>query len=955
MMNSLKKVVLVSFLLSSLLVKAMVYHVSKDGDDGNDGTEVSPFLSVSKAAEVAVAGDTVLIHSGTYREYVNPQNSGEAGLPIVYKNFENDIVYIKGSEVIENWKRINTELWQVKIPNSFFGDYNPYLLNVDGDFQLQGQQYHRGEVYINHKKLKETRSSDLSESNFFWKVDDLVDSVLITANFAGLDPNINMTEINVRELLFFPTKGRIDYIVVDGLHFYHAAPNWQAPNDGGATPNITQVGAVGSKMGKGWVIQNCEVSFSKTAGIMMGESFTAGVAHSNLDLYGGHTVQNNIITNCGEYGIAGQKGFSRSLIKGNLIEDINTDRLLGGFETAGLKVWNCTDLTIESNVIRRVYKSNYSVFGMWIDYANQGTRITRNIVYDNSGDAIWLEANFGPNLLDNNIFVGNGSDRGIDCHSGGTILAHNLLYRCHINYGIQYFDQVSGGEGRGAYVVNPHTAEIYLFTNVQNVYNKVYNNIIAGFSTSSNFFAYSDEGGVINNNLYMEGAPLSPGGTDATESDASIDFNISETPTSATVSFTMDDSFQDMNTPLVTNELIGRIPLPRQGIEDQFGNPITVNGDYDLSMRDSTPTVGPIEDLVVGENVLDWSVSGFAYCGSSFELTVDVVGEGAVNTADGVYGECTLLTLIPQAASGYRFSHWTGDIESEEQVFKTYLYKDLNITAVFVEKDAMQLSFNGWKLQIPGIIEAEYFDEGGESVAYHDDTIRAGDTVYRASETVDIYKLTDGYAVGTFAKDEWMEYTVDVKEGIYDIEFYVGSTVSSGAKLSFYLDDELIDEVEVENTNSVSSFAKVELEAVHLNAMEDAVLKILAEEDTLHIDKVIFEYIQAQHCVDGVQSGDEDGVDCGGSCADICVGVLPIINFEIRTFPNPVRAGESIVFDSEELLERVELVDQRGQVVASLKPESTSFQFPVSKLNTGMYLLKAFADGRYWSQKIVVE
>ena len=45
--------------LSSNHVGAREIHVSKTGTDGNSGTEALPFLSISKAAEMAEAGDVV--------------------------------------------------------------------------------------------------------------------------------------------------------------------------------------------------------------------------------------------------------------------------------------------------------------------------------------------------------------------------------------------------------------------------------------------------------------------------------------------------------------------------------------------------------------------------------------------------------------------------------------------------------------------------------------------------------------------------------------------------------------------------------------------------------------------------------------------------------------------------------------------------------------------------------
>ncbi|MDB6016307.1 MAG: Polysaccharide lyase, family, partial [Pedosphaera sp.] len=66
--------------LSALAVQTQFY-VATNGVDTNAGTLAQPFLTISKAASVMVAGDTCFIRGGTYRETVTPASSGSAGAP----------------------------------------------------------------------------------------------------------------------------------------------------------------------------------------------------------------------------------------------------------------------------------------------------------------------------------------------------------------------------------------------------------------------------------------------------------------------------------------------------------------------------------------------------------------------------------------------------------------------------------------------------------------------------------------------------------------------------------------------------------------------------------------------------------------------------------------------------------------------------------------------------------
>ena len=87
--------------------------------------------------------------------------------------------------------------------------------------------------------------------------------------------------------------------------------------------------------------------------------------------------------------------------------------------------------------------------------------------------------------------------------------------------------------------------------------------------------------------------------------------------------------------------------------------------------------------------------------------------------------------------------------------------------------------YYGTPIVIPGVIQAENFDKGGEKMTFHDsDDNREGDTEYRKDgEGVDFVKGNGGTAIGYTAENEWLEYTVDVQEaGTYSYK----ATVSSG-------------------------------------------------------------------------------------------------------------------------------------------------------------------------------
>ena len=44
-----------------------VFHVATAGSDAKDGSKANPFRTINRAATVAQAGDTVVVHAGEYR------------------------------------------------------------------------------------------------------------------------------------------------------------------------------------------------------------------------------------------------------------------------------------------------------------------------------------------------------------------------------------------------------------------------------------------------------------------------------------------------------------------------------------------------------------------------------------------------------------------------------------------------------------------------------------------------------------------------------------------------------------------------------------------------------------------------------------------------------------------------------------------------------------------------
>jgi alpha-N-arabinofuranosidase len=432
----LRLLVLILFLAGNISAKE--YHVSLSGSDENNGTSVKPFLTIGKAAVVALPGDVITVHSGIYREQVTPPRGGNSDSErIVYQAAPGENVEIRGSEIIKGWKKVGKDAWSVVIPNSLFGKFNPYQELIHGDWfwpNPKDRKHHRGAVYLNGDWLMEAASkadvlSDADAKNLLWWAETDSAKTTIWAQFTGADPNTETVEINVRPVIFYPDKPFVNFITLRGFKLQYAATNW-------APPTAEQTGLVGTHWSRGWIIENNTIQYSKCVGISLGkygdqfdnkdtesaEGYVGTIKRAlafgwNKGTIGNHIVRNNTIAFCEQAGIVGSMGCAFSVIEGNTIHDIHIRRLFDGAEMAAIKFHGAIDVQITNN---HIFNSS---IGIWLDWMAQGAQIKSNLVHDNSLD-VFLEVNHGPILLSNNVLL---SKTNLLMNSGGVAFAHNLF------------------------------------------------------------------------------------------------------------------------------------------------------------------------------------------------------------------------------------------------------------------------------------------------------------------------------------------------------------------------------------------------------------------------------------------------------------------------------------------------------------------------------------------------
>ena len=223
---------------------------------------------------------------------------------------------------------------------------------------------------------------------------------------------------------------------------------------------------------------------------------------------------------------------------------------------------------------------------------------------------------------------------------------------------------------------------------------------------------------------------------------------------------------------------------------------VATSGSYDIDVRAASVDAGATFHLEVnGQNVTGPLV--FVNTGGWQAWTT--LTKPAVSLAAG---EQTLRLVIDSAnASG--------------------VVGNINYIRVRPASTPVSLTPISGAIALPGVIQAEDFDAGGEGLAYHDHSAGNSGGAYRDTD-VDLAPADDlggGYTIGWLGAGEWLKYTVNVASaGTYALEIRVASAGPGG---TFHLEVDGVDRtgpIAVPDTGGWQAWTTIRPAAVSLNA-----------------------------------------------------------------------------------------------------------------------------------------
>lgn len=242
----------------------------------------------------------------------------------------------------------------------------------------------------------------------------------------------------------------------------------------------------------------------------------------------------------------------------------------------------------------------------------------------------------------------------------------------------------------------------------------------------------------------------------------------------------------------------------------------------------------------------------------------------------------------------------------------------------------VRIPFYGNPIPIPGTVEAEDFDKGGEGFTYHDADQSNVPGKYRPEEGVDIYdRLGDGFHIGNAVPGEWYEYTVDIKTtGLYNITFYFASYFTGG-KFSFSIGSLSSDTITVLGSSSALNTKPV-VTSMNLTAGTKIFrFNVVSANPVYNIDKMTFDLVTASH--------------------------KPVVN-QLNPFSCTIENDGSLIIDfqNQQHINKIRLFSLQGQLLYQIDSRNQRVSLPVVHLPAGVYIVNIANQKGRFTEKIII-
>lgn len=337
--------------------------VSPSGDNDNDGTREAPLRTIKAAITRAVAGSTIVLREGEYRETVTIPD----GKPLTVQSYPDEAAWLDGSQIAEGWGP-NGARWSM--PWDVVFDSSPTYTrgaedNTEQHWNFVTEKYpmaaHPDQLWWDRKPLTQVAALDeLTATSFFH--DEEAGQL-----YLGADPSDHEILASERQRA---VSIRAAGTVIRGVGIRRYSPS--VPDFGAVTVERPEV-----------TLENVVISEAATTGLF--------ITAANV------TLRNVTSTHNGMLGVAANYA-DDLVVDGLKASGNNTEWFNRAPVAGGMKLTRSRTVVISNSEF-----SNNNATGLWFDQSCRDIAITGSQLIGNRGHGVFLEISARAVIADNHI------------------------------------------------------------------------------------------------------------------------------------------------------------------------------------------------------------------------------------------------------------------------------------------------------------------------------------------------------------------------------------------------------------------------------------------------------------------------------------------------------------------------------------------------------------------------
>ncbi len=345
------------------------YYVAKNGNDNNPGTEQSPWLTITRAASTLVAGDTVYIKEGIYKENILIKNSGSPGKIITFAAYPGDSVTIDGTGT-------SVEMW-------------------DGLVQIHGSSY----INLSGLRIINSGFAGIMIGRDY-ETNALPSNIILDRNYIS----------NIAASAIFVQDGKD--IIIDGNEITKAQSMEGLSRQAGETVSLVNVD--GFEVRNNILYQNNFESINAKEGSSNGKIYNNDISQHEsagiyVDAWSGNSHDIEIFSNKIHNSRASGRGIALAIENGGSLKNV--------------KVYNNV---IYSNAATGIDLSWYSK-GTIDNISITSNTVYNNGLIDNWGGGISADYSAATNVIIRNNIVSKNNHYSIRAKNTNAVIDHNLI------------------------------------------------------------------------------------------------------------------------------------------------------------------------------------------------------------------------------------------------------------------------------------------------------------------------------------------------------------------------------------------------------------------------------------------------------------------------------------------------------------------------------------------------